>query len=287
MIKTYILFLLLSVQVQAQIKGVIHDATTKEPVPYVNMWIEGKEKGASADENGAFTLTNTSPEDIVLFSAVGYADTRIKVADLTAVVLLPQQTIELDAVDITPRVNKHIRIIYPIEEIEELHFSETTPATSPTIVARYIPYKKEYEATPFLKELLFYTRSDKRNTIYLVRLYAVKDDGSPGELLHDTKLEGKAAKGKEMSVVNVSHLNIRMPEKGFFVAVEWLLIERNEFLMYRTGSKKGYVSYNPRFVNTYTPKNEQRWVYDKGQWKKNGGWENKFFAFAVELTISD
>jgi hypothetical protein len=115
-----------------------------------------------------------------------------------------------------------------------------------------------------LKSCCFTPIVIRKTPFITCRLYAVNDDGSPGDLLHDERLMGKAPKGKEMSVVDVSRLNLRISEKGLFVAVEWLLVKQNEFLIYRTGSKKGEIYYNPRFVNSYVPKKESQWVYYNG-----------------------
>lgn len=283
----YILLFLIPVAIYAQAQGTVTDATTKETIPFVNIWLLSKDMGTTADENGKFTLATAQATDTLLFSAVGYTDTKIKVADLKLTVEMPQQTIQMDELVITPRLNRHTRIINPIEDIDEPHFAASTASYNPMMRVRYIPYKKEYESTPFLKELLFYTYSDKKNTIYYVRIYAANDDGSPGALLHDERLMGKAPKGKEMSVVNVSNLNIMIPEKGLFVAVEWLLVKQNEFLMYRTGSKKGDIYYNPRFVNSYVPKKEGEWIYEKGTWKKVPPFGKKFYNIAMEITLSD
>jgi hypothetical protein len=93
---------------------------------------------------------------------------KIKVADLKPQVAMPQQTIQLNELVIAPRKNQHTRIVNPIEDVDEPHFAASTASYNPLMKARFIPYKKEYEATPFVKELLFYTHSDKKNTIYYV-----------------------------------------------------------------------------------------------------------------------
>lgn len=289
MLNKFCLFLTLCISTlcTGQIKGTLYDSTNKKPVPLVNIWVIGKDNGATANEKGEFVLTKTDSTDRVLFSAVGYADKQLKVTEITSAVFLDRDTIRLQEVVIAARRNRHTRIINPVEDIDETHFSASSPSASPILVARLIPYKQEYEKTPFIKELLFYTHSDKKNTLYHIRLYDVGENGGPGALLHDETLTGIAPKGKEMSYVDVSRLNIRMPEKGFYVAVEWLLIERNEFLIYTVGSKKGQVYYNPRFVNTYTPRKEGKWIYKSGKWEYSGQFNNKYYNMAVEVTLTD
>ena len=54
-----ILMLLLLTQISfGQIKGIVKDTKTGLPIPYVNIGIENKTLGFSADENGMFFMQN-------------------------------------------------------------------------------------------------------------------------------------------------------------------------------------------------------------------------------------
>lgn len=274
----------------AQITATILDSTTKEPVPYVNIWVENENIGTSADENGLYTLPKIDASKIVIFSAVGYAEIRIKVADLASVLHLSQKAVELDELLIQQKRNLHKHIVNPMELVNETYFSSTCPDRNPWMIARYMPYREEYAKTPFLSEIKFLTNSEARNAIFYVRLYSIDKKGNPGDLLHDEPIMGKAiSKKKSVTTVNVSKLNIRFPETGFFVAIEWLIIKRNEFTMYTARSgKKGQICYTPVFKNVYTRGNVGKWVYQKGKWEQSKGLhDNKFFTIAVELTLTD
>ena len=66
-----ILFFLFSTSLSAQIKGVVKDSITKEPIPYVSIWVENKDIGTTTDEKGYFLLQledkNYDPDKMILY----------------------------------------------------------------------------------------------------------------------------------------------------------------------------------------------------------------------------
>ena len=68
--KKTLLFLLFSVSLSAQIKGSVVDENNK-PIPYVNIWVENENTGATTEENGEFSI-NCLPNKNLIFSAMGY-----------------------------------------------------------------------------------------------------------------------------------------------------------------------------------------------------------------------
>ena len=75
----YILFTFISVSTfsQYELNGIVIDAKTKEPLPYVNYTI-GANIGGTTDDNGRFSFTVNGKTDSVIFSYVGYKDESIK-----------------------------------------------------------------------------------------------------------------------------------------------------------------------------------------------------------------
>ncbi len=284
----YIAFTLFTATSIAQIRGTIQDSKTKEPIPYVNIWVKDEDNGTTANENGEYILGKADAAKTVIFSAVGYGDTSIKVGELQDVVYLTEKATALGEVVITPKKNKIKRTVNPMDAIDETYFASTCPDSNPLMLARYIPYNEKYSQTPFINTLNFLTHSNVRNSLFYVRLYSNKD-GNPGELLHDEPITGKAInKQKGVTTVDVSKLNIQIPESGFFVAIEWLIIKRNEFRMYIAGSKTGTINYTPTFKNVYVKNNYGRWIYQKGEWRNERGLhDNKPYTFALELILTD
>ncbi len=81
------IFFLLIQTVNAQTKtvtGQVTDATTDEPLPGVNILIEGTDTGTSTDFDGKFTI-EVNPDDKLVISYVGYQPVTIKVGEQTKI----------------------------------------------------------------------------------------------------------------------------------------------------------------------------------------------------------
>lgn len=74
---------------QKEYEGKVIDASTGEPIPYVNIGIVEKGIGTITDEQGLFYLgfknNEVQPTDIVLFSSLGYASLNIPLIDMQRV----------------------------------------------------------------------------------------------------------------------------------------------------------------------------------------------------------
>ncbi len=87
--------------------GMVLDADTRSPMPYVNIRIRNTVYGAASDSNGYFSLF-ISPGDTLLFSSIGYSDAQfIMPPDVTRdnyslIQLMREKTILLSEVVIFP-----------------------------------------------------------------------------------------------------------------------------------------------------------------------------------------
>ncbi|WP_297090164.1 DUF5686 and carboxypeptidase-like regulatory domain-containing protein [uncultured Draconibacterium sp.] len=68
-----------------ELSGFVFDASTNEPIPFVNVWVKGTTRGTITDIEGYFLLSATVGDEIS-FSSVGYEKEEIKV---TANLALP------------------------------------------------------------------------------------------------------------------------------------------------------------------------------------------------------
>lgn len=77
--KLLFLLLLLPVTVLAQssLEGVVLDSKSKQPIPGVNVVVQGASTGASTDFDGRFKLSNIKNGDKVVFSFIGYTSQTI------------------------------------------------------------------------------------------------------------------------------------------------------------------------------------------------------------------
>lgn len=65
--------------VQQKISGTVTDATTGEPLIGVNVVIEGTTTGTTTDVNGRFSLDNSKPDGVLIFSYIGYNPERVSI----------------------------------------------------------------------------------------------------------------------------------------------------------------------------------------------------------------
>lgn len=92
------IFLSVSAFLMAQQKGIVTDATGN-PLPGVNVLEKGTLNGTITDVKGAFSLSLSAPDAILVFSSIGYMKTELK-ADLqnSLVVPLREDLVGLDEV---------------------------------------------------------------------------------------------------------------------------------------------------------------------------------------------
>jgi TonB-dependent starch-binding outer membrane protein SusC len=65
------------------ISGTVTDATTGEPLPGVNVVIEGKNKGTVTDVNGIYKIIISDPNSVLVFSFIGYLNAKLDVKGKT------------------------------------------------------------------------------------------------------------------------------------------------------------------------------------------------------------
>lgn len=107
--KIIILFVFLACQFYPQIKnlkGIVIDSESKEPLQYANLLVKGSGYGTSTDVNGRFLLNgNFNNEDSIKITFVGYKEVAVTVSDfrqgelliLMEKIILPAQTILIEA----------------------------------------------------------------------------------------------------------------------------------------------------------------------------------------------
>lgn len=88
--KLILLFILLqiSIGIQSQvISGQVFDARTKEPLPFVSIFIKNTTKGILSKEDGSFSITVNNQDTELIFSSIGYFPKVMKVSKASEVYL--------------------------------------------------------------------------------------------------------------------------------------------------------------------------------------------------------
>ncbi|MBQ7350401.1 MAG: carboxypeptidase-like regulatory domain-containing protein [Bacteroides sp.] len=114
------LFLLVILnQICAQIQGVVTDAETGEPLPYLNVFYEGKGVGAITDIDGRYTVPKYVEWKSLTFSSVGYETKVVPISLNTKVLNVKMKSLDhtLDEVIVRPRKEKYSRKNNPAVEL--------------------------------------------------------------------------------------------------------------------------------------------------------------------------
>lgn len=275
--KQILFFLWISFSLQSQtvqLKGKVIDAVTKQPVSYANISFLDGSLGISSQENGTFNLEipKEKLQEKVYISCLNYKDTILVATKfLEKTVLLQPKTYELEEIILTKKLNRELEIDrYKRKQIKS---SFGGIVKSPWIVTKYFPYKKEYESTPFLKNIYVYfsTFLSRRKAKFRVRLFQKdKKTGKPSEDLIKEEMIVSIGKKHGKVKIDVSKFNIEFLKEGFFIGLERLHIPYNFYEETYTikGGKKKYkkICVAPNFGATYTK--DSMYIYAGSKWVK-------------------
>lgn len=231
-ISTLIVLLYLASPSLAQIKMLLIDSVSAEPVPFVNVWVIGKEVGATSNEVGELSFSELEESDLLIFSAVGYQLKNVLVSNIDSVILLRPTDLVLNEVYIAGESSDEPLILggYKNSEIRRSGFSFGNVGR-PNIIARYFDGKLYAYQAVYLTELKIPTESDISGAKMSLRIYKKDSSGLPGELVIREPIIFSVKKGSSTIKLDLSNDSIQIPKVGFFVALEWLIIEENKYLI--------------------------------------------------------
>lgn len=293
-----ITFLLISNFSFSQLKAVIIDSETKEKIPYVNIWIENENIGTTSNENGEFSMDISNGKFLIL-SSLGYENKRIQISSISKLISLNPKITELDEVILSSTKEQMELTIGKFNDADVGYYYASLD--KPEIKARFFPFEPEYSKTPYLKKLKFRIYSEIRNAKFNIRLYSIGENGEPKNPIYEKNIIGIAKKGTKNIELDLSSLEITIPQQGFFISYEWLIIPENEFKTSFPikGSKKRVdkIIYEPKVGFLPSEKDENSWTYKDGNWEKVKAFDeksnsperyiNKFGLLAIAMTLTD
>jgi len=289
------LFIFAHINVLAQIKGSIKDSISGEPVPFVNIWVENTNLGTTSNEHGAFELIIKGNKKPLVFSAVGYETKKVYIAEPINNVLLKPEITLMEEVTVKPTRKRTVRISEKVKKIQINNYF--VGSSYPYRVARYFAYDSAFNQTPFLGKLIILTNSEKDDAELNLIFFLPDKSGAPGSFLYDKPVRVILKKGTKKVEVDLSALQITLPEEGIFIAVEWLIINKNrytfEYTETTTQKKKVAVRYTPSIGSALKETNKNSWIYSMGAWRKMFETDNplnkkntgKYMELAMELWL--
>jgi hypothetical protein len=152
-----------------------------------------------------------------------------------------------------------------------------------------------YQDTPYLSKLKIMVNSKIENATFNLRLFNIGNDGAPSTDILKENLILTARKGKRDQIVDLSEYHILFPEEGFFVALEWLILDTNkrdfEYTSTSDGKTVKTVRHEPCFGLVESKMINKCWTLIGGVWKndwfKNQDGSDGRAGLATELTLTD
>jgi hypothetical protein len=290
--KVALLFILFSMSVSAQLKGVVVDENNK-PIPYVNIWVENENIGTTSDEDGFFII-NASEKKIFVLSAVGY-ELKKTALNNNEKVVLKIVLYKLDEIVITKRKQDKELEIGNAEKIRHTQLS----GNNPWIYGKLFHYDSLYASIPYLKKIVFFSDSDIKEAKLKIRIFEF-DGTTPTNDLLEEDLIVTVKKGMRKNTIDISKYNLRFPEKGIVIGLEWMIIEENrhdfEYRAYQSKKTVTMENYQPSLVVNYS-KEEDSFNYSQGKWvrskifltekRNNEPWYGKILMPAINLILSN
>lgn len=287
----FYILLLFTISISAQTKGVVVDENNN-PIPYVNIWVENENIGTTSDEKGFFEIKATIDKTLV-FSSVGFEIKKL-IFKHNDKVVLKSIIYKLDEVVISKRKNdKELEI----GDSKKIHHKQLS-GDKPWIYGKLFEYDTIYSETPFIKKITFFTDSEKKGALLKIRIFEFNDSIPTKDLLNEDLIIS-VKKGMEENEIDVSKYNLRFPEKGIVIGLEWMIIEENKYYFEykdsKTKEKQSMLCYSPSLVINYSDK-ENAFRYSGGKWFRNKlfhkesnekPWYNKVMTPAINLILTN
>ncbi len=258
--------LLCSISTFAQIKGVVKDSLTGQPIPYVNISVENENIGSTSEENGSFSLPNSKTNNRIVFSSIGYF-TKVISNDQAQMVFLKPKTVELNEVFIDRPKGMIEKRIENSKKGSGFHVS----GKDNWINTKFFPFDSSYNETEFIKKVTLTTRSMVNGAKFKLHFFKPDSKGFPGEELTSEEVIISVRKGNRKNNLDVSKFNIKFPETGIFVGYEVLLIETNKYTFDYfdsiTQKKTNIIYFAPDFEINLSDE-ERTFVFSGGVWHK-------------------
>lgn len=234
-VATLTLLLVSALAAQAQLfDGVVKDAKTNQPLPYVNVGIIGKSIGTVTDSAGRYNLTLANHDaDSLRISMIGYRALTYRVSDF----LKKDQKI----ISLTPVVTQLKEVKVSNKKWKEVILGNTTQSKSGNAGFRSnrLGYEmgtiiKIKKSPTYIKEFNASIASEVTQPVKLrLNFYSVKD-GLPDQLLQNQNIFVTVNKGQEKININLEQYNIYVEDK-FFVSLEWIENAGGRGVMFSAG----------------------------------------------------
>ncbi len=272
-------FMLFVVQLKAQqevlFEGKVYDSKTKEPIPYVNLSFLNTLKGTSTDDNGYFFLDIPTAylNKQVHISSLGYKDSIVVAKSIYEAKQfnLVEESFELDEVVLVKSYGDS-EVLNPISSYSLT--SGFSSSSTPWVLALYFPNigaVKKYinKITIFFQQNKKYNREASK---FRLRIYDVDPvTKKPNKDILRKSVVLESHKEKDYVSIDLSAFNIKVPNEGVYVGLEWLFVPHNWYKKLGNDpiTNKAIIEdrFAPTFAGVYNKnQNYKAMVYGMGTW---------------------
>lgn len=217
---------------QNSFEGIIVNKTTKVPIPYASIFLLKGKTGVNADENGLFKLdiSNRQVDDSLIVNCMGYALLKFPVQN-------PDKLWSASAkIELTELVHNLKEVVIPNNNFKNsitLNQFEESPGRyygSGNFIAQLAQHFVSPSENVMLKDIKIARFSIPllmpQKAIFRIRVYEVDPlTKQPANDLTDEVIEVKTK--SKIVELNLEKYKIYIPNKDFFIAIEWLRIPYN------------------------------------------------------------
>ncbi|WP_162198270.1 carboxypeptidase-like regulatory domain-containing protein [Geofilum rubicundum] len=204
-----------SVKNFSQVRSIVVDRETNQPISMVAVTVQGKSKGTYTNEIGLFAFSEIGDTDSIQFKHIGFDKNIISNQDLK------------DTIRLSPRINYLNEIIVSPSKYS-LKKSKNRNKNSNISFAGFSGLEltqliKMEAYNDYIKSVKIFTKKalTKDSTYIRLHLYANKN-GKPGtEILLNRGIIISSNVDKYI-LFNLEFENVVMPKEGLFVGIEWI-----------------------------------------------------------------
>jgi hypothetical protein len=250
---------------KVEIKGVIIDKDTKEPLPFTSIGLKNEQIGALSNEHGQFVVPAPSQNmaDSLVVVALGYGRRAVLVKRGVAVasltIELPKRAVALGNVTVKAGKVKNLGLGSRSDDPGE-GMIQGLPGSQ---YAFFVKNEKKKKLGNVRTVSFYIGENGFPREPFRVRLY--KADGNynaPNTDLLTENVVVSAPQGGQWYTVDLTPYNIIAPEEGFFVAMEWV-VSGDKF--FTTNFMDDYTPYGQIMRPTYEFKESRTWNYTMGK----------------------
>ncbi|TDT37936.1 carboxypeptidase-like protein [Maribacter spongiicola] len=294
----FLLMMGLSHAQEVLVEGYVYDNKTKMAVPYANISFLKTLKGTSSDEDGYFYID--VPKDYlerdVHVSALGFKDTIMpaRVIKEKKKIYMQEETFELEEVVVVQSLGDS-QVLNPVSSYSIK--SGFSSAETPWVLALYFP--NIGAAKKYLEKITIHVQQNsqfkRESSKFRLRLYDVdKETRKPSNDIIRKSIILESSKTEDYVSIDLSSMNIRIPDEGIYVGLEWIFLPYN---WYKNTYKHPITNKNvvedrfaPTFAAVYQKnQNFKTMVYGMGEWtdfaiKAPGNNENLIPAISLKFS---